>query len=325
MTIIAVACIILIIVVSVGSSILLVSLVPDITDITKSIVFEEPDVSIVHKVADGGNFEELWSRPDVFGSQDSPPPVITAAGGTVFVLGNTSSKKQDKIIAIDALNGGDVLWSDNGPGDVGPASIYATSSALYVGSGGTTFLTAYSLRSGEKFWTKFLLGARGVDSIYAAGDVIYVRTSDAYYFLQTDTGEVLEQSIFSWQALPSATNIKPDYFMTGRAFTKNTIIEFDPEFSDLIKVVDFQTGNELWRMGKVVSNVATTETTAYLLTVEGKVLGLNLSNGEVIDSIQFDSPSYGQIAVDRDEKLLYVLLEDSKQLFAFKIVDVPGN
>jgi len=83
-----------------------------------------------------------------------------------------------------------------------------------------------------------------------------------------------------------------------------------------------------------VSNIDTTEATAYALTSDGQLVGYDLRTGEVVTSVQFDPRSFPSndperyaipysVAVDKNLGLIYTYLGDSKQLFAFKIVDYP--
>jgi hypothetical protein len=81
----------------------------------------------------------------------------------------------------------------------------------------------------------------------------------------------------------------------------------------------------------VISNVAATESLVFVVTHEDQLVIIDADTGAMIESaaivpsISFFDPQVNpqsdgyHLAVDREQQLLYVLLGDSNQLFAFQI------
>ena len=276
---------------------------------------------VVHKVLQSDAvFEELWVQSNLIERWHFFD--MAAAQETIFLLGKSSTFREvGTVFAIDASDGKTVLWQDNGPSYNGQRRMYATSEALYVGTLGTPYITAYDLRTGEMLWSQRLRPAeRAVDSIYVLNDKIFTSAQNYEFILQADTGEILGTFDLK-NPLPSEFKLE---YLYNPILTENVSFVWDPGYR-LVRAVDRQTDHDLWEVTNAASNPAATEQAVYLLTTEGTLLALDPQNGDVLASLQFDAPSFGHIAIDQDIGLLYVYLYDSEQLFAFRIVDYSPN
>jgi outer membrane protein assembly factor BamB len=281
---------------------------------------QSPNEVIVHRViSDDPGLEELWTHSNVIERGDFFE--MAAAQKTVFLLGKSTFLETGTVFAIDASDGETQLWQDRGPSLNGQGILYATSKALYVGTLGRAYLTAYDLRTGKRLWSQRLIPAeRGVDSIYVVNDKIYVSATNVQFILQADTGKIL--GTFDLEK-PLPSDFKLEY-LYDPIITENVSFVWDPGLTT-VRAIDRQTDHDLWEINNSASNPAATESAVYLLTTEGALLSLDLQSGEVLASVQFDKPSAGYVAVDQDFGLLYVYLYDNDQLFAFKIVDYMPN
>jgi glucose dehydrogenase len=121
------------------------------------------------------------------------------------------------------------------------------------------------------------------------------------------------------------------YFLRGAEFSDEVIFDRIGRGSGYIKAIDRETEEILWETEKnVISNVAATKSTAYFLTLDGRLVGLDARSGEIVTTVEFEPAPFilngpnanagGYfVAVDEDAKMLYVQLGDSYQLFAFRI------
>jgi hypothetical protein len=182
-----------------------------------------------------------------------------------------------------------------------------------------------------------------VSYLLVVDNFIYAH-SQAAHLLQADTGNL----IANLPGYPSKTTLDewnidapPEYFnrFDDLTLTQDTkfvrgVAEFRGEG---VRAIDLESEANLWELGNgIISNVAATETTLYLITKDRKLLGLDTRSGQIISSIQFKvipstlnnvrySTGGYYVAVDQDAGLVYAYLGDSQQLFAFKIVDYSGN
>ncbi len=272
------------------------------------------------------NLEILWSKSNVFTNYGifGSSPDLVAAKGTVFLMGSISQTENYSLFAFDAKDG-TTLWRIPGH----RSSLYATSTALYVGS--TYSITAHDLRTGEQEWIKrFLSGsARNIEIVKVEDDLIFARLGGFAdeYVMAVDTRKRVAVDLFS-----------PEYFDGSSVFNDQLMFVRPRPPETEIKALDRQTSTVQWRAdvaAQVISNLAATQTTVYCLTEDGRLVGLAAETGKVVASVQFEPspfitfdpkapPGGYYVAVDKDEGLLYALLGDSAQLFAFSIVADAG-
>jgi len=279
------------------------------------------------------NLQLLWSRSDVWSSSIEFSEHIgfevkmAAANGILAYIKRKGRSISREVTIVDANNGKTVLWNTDGPGSTGPNKLYATSSALYIGGGGSGEVVAYDLRTGEEFWSRSFPFQRSVTHLQTVNDLVYVGTAGSGRFLlQADTGE----KIGNWV---SVRDFKDEYFLDDRIFTVDT--EFSNNFGT-VYATDRQTGDMLWKTDVPVasSNLAATTSVVYLVTgipSELKLLGVEPRSGKIVNTVTFEPSTQtsfvgpNQITIDKDWGILYVFLGDSRQLFAFKIVDYPTH
>jgi outer membrane protein assembly factor BamB len=96
--------------------------------------------------------------------------------------------------------------------------------------------------------------------------------------------------------------------------------------------LDIESGERIWKTeNNVISNVAATDSKVFILTYDDELQILDIETGALIETIQVEPPinffdrdinpqaeGY-QVAVDETNQILYLLLGDSNQLFAFRI------
>ena len=289
-------------------------------------------------IAITGRLSEMWSRSDIYAGSTSQK--MTANQGMLFVNGSLEQTEPDTILAFDGLTGR-LLWQFSDKNLT--AKVYATSKALYVGFGGTGKLGAYNLHTGEPYWVTRLPKSRSIIRLYANESIVYTESTDrVFHLIEADTGQILH--MFTGAATPPTVQAVEG--VVQKVVTST--IQFEPEFygdelfiektkfriqDEVIRAIDRQTNELLWQTKQDrISHIAVTESTIYFLTLDGRLLGLNSREGELLYSVQFVPAPFIRyapegyarsyyIAVDEDKGLVYALLGDSRQVFTFKIAD----
>lgn len=267
-----------------------------------------------------GDLSLIWTRDGIDVSQAGSGQRMVATADTVIIVGKTTSVGGDEVIALDGNHGQDIRWRTAGPNPLQLISdVYASDSVIYVGTGGSSILGAYDVQTGKSLWQTRLRGDRGVRNLYGTDDYIFVKTSESYNLLEPSTGEVLESVLSDLHRLPSIDTIKDAYF-SNDVFSQGISIDWNRQLND-VWATDCETDQDLWTKPHVSGNVAATDDAVYLLRDSGKLQVLDPRTGLEVASVRFDSPTSGHVAIDADAGRLYVLLEDSHQLFAFEIVE----
>jgi outer membrane protein assembly factor BamB len=269
---------------------------------------------------DSSRLELLWVKT-VFNPGFSARQ-LAARDGKVFFVGSLSQHGRYALVALESDSGKE-LWQapEADTVDVSPDMVYVD----YRDS-----VVAYTL-TGEKLW-RTKLRVNNIATIDAVDGKLYVRAYGAH-LLDAVTGELLATSplydIFIGNFAPGIFYSIADTpaFTEHRVFTRDVGMDFSAALA-----LDRQSGHILWRTADyVISNIAATESLAFVITYEDELQILDARTGKLLENIQiepsinfFDAETQRyeriyQLAVDQTHQMLYVLLGDSNQLFAFRI------
>lgn len=173
----------------------------------------------------------------------------------------------------------------------------------------------------------------GVDStdgklmiLYLKGEVGFISTpADTFIRVYDLKTVVLKTGQTKWEInLPGDLTVPP-------VFLEDMIILRTDDVMGSIYAIDRATGETLWKTGgNVISNITYSpdQHQIYYLAKEGKLLSADVYTGIETVLVEFTSTpfitisedpvgSYG-VAFDDTTNMLYVILGDSRQLFAFK-------
>lgn len=241
---------------------------------------------------------------------------LAATDGKVFFVGSLSQNGNYALIAFES-EGGHKLWQ------VPRANTVDVSSEMvYVNNGGA--VVAYTL-TGERVW-RTTLSVRNISDFNWVDGILDVNAGGDFYLLDAVTGELLNSSTDFNHNLAAYQWLMPT-ILDGRVFVQDLGMDFSAALA-----LDRQSGDVLWRSAdNVISNVAATESLAFVITYEDELRILDARTGKPLETIQIE-PSINffdreaqkykriyQLAVDQTNQILYVYLGDSNQLFAFKI------
>jgi outer membrane protein assembly factor BamB len=322
-----------------------------------SFVAAWPTPSTSHTPLKNLRLSEIWSLTNIYAKQDDFVPMMVASAGKVAFIGGMSNDEGTRLLCLDGSSG-KVAWErvDQSLKQRGYLSaISATLSNLYVGYGGVPSVKKLDLSTGDELWLQSLPG-RGLLYMFVIGDEVQISTSPEWFSkLNAESGEVIEnikgreifintpKVIFS----PILMNeLQAEDTATGKLIWRVSLdrqLRMAPLFAEdniylrsggtmgSVFAVQRSTGNILWKIDNIViSNIAVSpaKKLAYVLTREGKLLGIDIDTGVSTTLIEFsngpltlngeDIVGGYELAYDQTTGSLFILLGDSRQLFAFK-------
>jgi outer membrane protein assembly factor BamB len=276
--------------------------------------------------------------------------MMVASEGKIIINGGLANYAGEKIIGLDGLTGKELWQRDD---QYTATALFAAPDGVYVGYSGVPHVNKYELSSGEAFWSQPLSG-RGLPYLFIVDNEVHVST-DPFIFTKLDkeNGKVLqtregddiyistpdETFMPQIQAINTSTGDViwqrfdlDDYLRLAPIFLNDRILVRTGEESGSIYVLDRTTGETLWKSNdNIISSIAYSPRNGHLyaLTQDGQLLGIDKDNGNQIILVEFSNIPFTlsgkdqgggyEIAFDGSTQNLYVLLGDSRQLFAFKV------
>jgi outer membrane protein assembly factor BamB len=284
-------------------------------------------------------------------------PGMVASAGKVLMIGSMSNDKGVSLICLDGLSG-KVDWESVEPRLDERGSLSAISAIpgeLYVGYGGVPSIKKLNISKGNVLWSQSLSG-RGLVYIFVIGNEAQISTTPEWFSkINAENGEVIEKvhgreiyiSTSKITVAPILRNeIQAEETATGKLiwrialdreltmaplFTEDHIYLRSGRAMGSSYAVESSTGKILWKTdNNVVSNIAVSpaKKLAYVLTRDGEFLGIDIDTGVITTLIEFSNGPFAlngeeivggyELAYDQTTRSLFVLLGDSRQLFAFK-------
>jgi outer membrane protein assembly factor BamB len=316
-----------------------------------------PTPAVHHTPLKTSGLSGIWSLPNIYAEQAYYMPKMVANAGRVTLFGSMSNDEEDRLICLDGSSG-KVAWERGDPDHKERgylSAISATPSNLYVGYGGVPSVKKLDLSTGDVLWSQPLPG-RGLLYIFVIGDEVQIVTTLEWFTrLNADNGKVIEKVngrgiLFSTSQItisPTLMNeLQAEDTTTGKLiwrisldrelrmaplFTEDAIYLRSGETMGSVYAVQRSTGKVLWKTDDIViSNIAVSpaKKLAYVLTREGKLLGIDIDTGMSTTLIEFSNGPFTlngedivggyELAYDQTTRSLFILLGDSRQLFAFK-------
>lgn len=278
-----------------------------------------------HNLVPANNIVRLLWKCEVFTAQNVTDIEMVAVHGKVFFIGSVQKDSTVGFIALDGISG-DVLWRRPTTG----GTLSTNSNALYLGDG--PWIYSLDFNSGNEFWSVQLAGLHtNIIYLYTIDNTLYIAATNKeyYHFLNAESGEKFDTEQFSslvplkWlQDIPTITNDKI-FFGVGRNIADS---------ASAFQLYSYY--EKLWETAEknVISNVAASEKVAYFITYENEIKMVDSDTGEDLGVIYiepsidfFENQGASQhdgyhIAVDGENNLLYIILGDSNQMFAFQIL-----
>jgi len=307
-----------------------------------------PKVSHFPNQLNGVN--EIWSLDNIYTIQDSYNPMLAAANGNLCFLGGTNKAETNQLVCIND-QGGDLLWETDSNSHT---AIHATPNDILVAySGGLPRVVKYS-HSGDLMWSRELSGS-GIMYLSVVGDQVQVLViPERFIILDLQSGETVEEIVGSKVYFHSnletvveqngLQSVDPVSGNTKWASTINDEILLAPIFLDDVIIlrtgriigkvicIDRKTGRSLWiSRDNIIGNLSYSpaDERVYTLSRDGELLSFDKNNGNGKILTQFTAGPFilngeqdvggYELAIDESNNILFILLGDSRQLFAFKV------
>ena len=307
-------------------------------------------VDVVHKTDESiSNLEPVWIRSDLYLRFISRQQFVVSDDSVCYI----SSDFGARLNCLD-LASGDELWDARG----GASAILATDqNRIYIGDVDLTGVYAYEGETGEIAWVK-TLDVRNIGDISAVdGDIGVYASLNKFYLLDAQHGMVKESRDSTLETLPFACdestcfyyehtslvalnrkNNEPlwkrdlDHKIDNHPILQDGVIVVQPSrYLGQVYAFDSLNGRFVWKSEhNVVSDVAIRNGIAYFLTDNAELMFVDISSGDIIDSVQFE-PQYLDLRSNSGDTdpyfvrtsgdYLLIYFGDSWELIAYRIVD----
>lgn len=313
---------------------------------TPTVYVDQP--TRLHDVLEN-SIQVVWSRKDVYTVQSDFRPQMDAGNGLICVLGDIKYPPENAVSCINGVSNAATWEKTTGYSTaiiISPNGVYVS----YLGY--SPGLEKYDL-NGELIWTRTFKGG-GIKYFYLYENSVQLFfIPERFLILDAETEEEIEDVKGADVILKTSTEIitKTNYLESKDATSGKTNWSFDisnqvslkPLFTDKYVimrtgramgtaiVVDRKTGKMLFEKEGVISNVAYLPKSDQIVVIDedGVVLSVDVQNGKETKLIEFSNPPFFlngeehvggyELAFDESLNFLYVLLGDSRQLYAFQM------
>jgi outer membrane protein assembly factor BamB len=299
---------------------------------------------------------KIWSKTNIYAVENEFNAAITAGSGKVCFLADIKNIKfERKLFCLNGLNG-DILWERQMQSTATAISFF--DNGIYVAySGGSAGVRKYDIETGKIDWSQYLHGT-GIVYLYTFRDQVQLLTApEIFYILNAVNGDIIRKKskdLINWTLIETTeiTVIKTGYELhaidtqTGTSkwsVELNDVLNKQPLFSNdkvilrtgrtygNASAIDLETGKEVWKTeDNIIGNPAYSPKTnrIYVLSRDGELIGIDKDNGRQISMTIFTPNPFAlfgekevggyELAFDETSGTLFVLLGDSRQLFAFQ-------
>lgn len=303
------------------------------------------------------SLSEIWSLSNIYTEQDDFNPMMVASTGKVLFVGSMSNDEGTRLLCLDGVSG-KVSWERVDPRyeERGRLRVIsATHGELYAGYSGVPSVKKLDLSTGDVLWSIPLSG-RGFVYLFVIGNEVHISTTPEWYSkINAERGELIEK-VHGREIYISTSNItiapilmnelQAEDAATGKLiwrvgldlelrmaplFMEDVIYLRSGRTMGSIYAVQRSTGKILWKTDDIViSNITISpaKKLAYALTRDGNLLGIDIDSGVTTTLIEFSNGPFVlngkdivggyELAYDQTTRSLFILLGDSRQLFAFR-------
>jgi len=311
--------------------------------------YPESSISHTFKIIDE-NINLMWSINNIYVPQDDFSPMMSASSGLVCFLGDVVYPPDKELSCLSSETGG-VLWQKL----LGvPTGILMDTSGIYVAYGGIAGLDKLDY-FGNPDWSLSMMESSVKYLHFNDGQLQLLLLPERFLVVEKDSGKTIEDVkgegiIYSdgaerflinygleskslglkeinWRSNVSSNNIR-----LSPLFTEDQILLRTGRVKGTLLVLDRDNGQVSWQTeNTIISNIAfwPSKNIIFILTKDGQLLRVNSRSGDQSALLNFspsplilngDSVVGGyELALDESSNTLFVLLGDSRQLFAFRV------
>lgn len=318
-----------------------------------AVVSNPPKHFPAHTPQPGEGILETWSLANVYTRQDNFTPLMIASSGKLVLLASLANNTEYHIVCISGENG-NLIWERDAD-SASLSSLFVTSDSIYAGYSGNPHVARHNLTTGEIEWSQTISG-RGLMYLFVLDNEVNVLASpEKFTRLNLDTGSIIDsisgKNVFisSGQEMIIHTTMNELKSLNSSTGTVNWSVDFDREVRlrpiftpDVMYVRTGKTlgslyaikrsnGTVLWKTAaNVISSIGYSigSKEIYVLTRDGQLIGINKNTGEQTVLVELSSSPFVlngedevggyEVSLDDKTRMIYVLLGDSRQLFAFQ-------
>lgn len=311
--------------------------------------FPRPNITHASNVTEE-SVRLIWSVNEVYVQQNDFQPMMSASSGLVCVLGDLVYPPQNELSCLNSSDG-TIVWQKLLRV---PSGILMDSDGVYVSNGGIAGINKFDY-TGKLDWDLSLIET-SVKYMYLYNDQLQLfLLPEKFMILERDNGDEIavvdgERIIYStgterfvvnyslesrsldlkevnWQLDIGSNNIR-----LAPLFADNLILVRTGRVIGTLLALDRTTGQISWKTeNTIVSNIVywPTNRVLFVLTKSGQLLKINIDSGEQSALLSFSPGPFVlngdaivggyELALDESNNILFILLGDSRQLFAFKL------
>jgi outer membrane protein assembly factor BamB len=292
----------------------------------------------------------LWSKNEVYTSQNDFQPMVSAYAGLICVLGDLVYPPRNNVTCLDGTDG-TTLWTKT---IRTPSGILMDSDGIYVGNGGIAAISKFD-QAGNTDW-KHSWNESSVKYMYLYnGELQLFMLPEKFMVLNKDSGKQItvvdgERIVFgteterftinyslesrslnlenvNWQLDINSSSIRQ-----APLFTEDLVLLRTGRVIGTLLAIDRATGQISWKTeNTIVSNTVywPAKGILFALSESGELLSIDIASGNDVVLLSFSSTPFVlngdeivggyELAFDESNDTLFVLLGDSRQMFAFKV------
>lgn len=305
--------------------------------------------TILHDIEES-QLELLWVRSDVYVLQNNFDTQISAGSGLLCVLGDIEYPPETSMSCIDGISN-EVKWQ-KAPGNA--MGILVASDGVYVSYKGVSPGIDKYDHDGGVIWSR-TLNASGIIYFYLYDNSIQLFLHpERFLILNAENEDEIENTKGVEVILKTSTEVFTKNAYLESKDLNSEKVNWSLEIGNAIRLkplitdsyiflrtgrvlgtalaVDRKTGDVLLSTEKnVISNVVYFPKTnqAVMLQENGVILAVDMSSGHQTQLVEFSSPPFVlngdanvggyELAFDEEQSILFVLLGDSRQLYAFQV------
>lgn len=307
------------------------------------------------KLLETHGLELKWERKGVFSSSMDQGPFMRAVNGNLYISGSGAMISANNcIFVLDGSNGSVIATTPRT--DIGSFFTFDHSSIYYTRYGSLfesirdetryLILEKFDLQTKKSIWKQGFGDSRNLAEWMEIvdGELYVKRLSDSYLFSTAD-GAILQHEETSpyynkkgvayevWDDLIANKNGKevwrakfPAHMYGYPIFHRDSIyLRVGTE----LYIIDQKSGKILWRSENynIISNIAVSSDRIYFVTQSGNLYSIGIKDKDIKTQANFNEDGFfdaehgnsaPEVAYDEMTKMIYVLLSDSGQLFAFQ-------
>ncbi len=282
-----------------------------------------------HTISSNPHLGLLWER-SIFTSDNNSGNACIAMNGLLYVMGSEQQTGNLKMIAIDSSTG-ETAWTENNL-----SGFTYTTDQLFLDDG--IILRSISAVDGTKNWSTSLFLARNIINTYFYNNLLFVSGSGFPFFVvDPDNGRVIK----SYASIDRFRTEYPNlpFFPSSSEPFETIIIDEDVirtqgEITFSISRLHIKPLIINWKIeNDSISNATIINNLLFYISRSDKFKAIDVNTGELLfettiqpsigfEKINSNSQHDGYyVCSDNEEKLLYVILGDSRQLFAFSLLE----